>query len=261
VLGRGHASDVYLAQSLRGGAGTVALKLLGSPDSRERRAFLEVARKQARVAHLNVARVLDVGEGEVAYVAMEYVEGCTLKALLADLFGRDEPLPLPQTINIVGAVCRALGAVRPLVHGALKPSNVLIGRHNAVKLADLGAPAAPGDRFAPEQYAGKPPDRRSDVYAVGLLLHALTTGRAVDAGGAAGDDGRWPPLPAPSTIRPTLPPSLDAVVAKATRFGPRGRYATAGELLNALHDAAAGAASAASSAWLGDWVDRARRSS
>lgn len=263
-LGRGHSSDVYLAQSFVAGApSTVALKILSAAASGRQGAFLAAARKQMRVAHPNVAQVLDVGDGgEVAYVAMEYVEGCTLELLLRDLFARDEPLPLPQTLAIMAALCRALDAARPLVHGAVKPSNVLVGRHNVVKLADFGAPPSASDRNAPEQYAGKTPDRRSDVYGAGVILHELVTGRRMEVGAAAGAEaGRWPALPAPSRIRPGLPRALDAVVAKATRFGPRGRYGAAGELLEALARASEEAIEGAQAGWLGDWVERARRSS
>ncbi|HEX8952031.1 MAG TPA: serine/threonine-protein kinase, partial [Polyangia bacterium] len=261
-IGRGHSSDVYLAQSFVAGApSTVALKILSGPDSGDRRAFLEAAARQMRVTHPHVAQIIDVGDGaagEVAYVAMEYVEGCTLEVLLRDLFARDEPLPLPQTLAIMAALCRALDAARPLVHGAVKPSNVLVGRHNVVKLADFGAPPSATDRHAPEKYAGKAPDRRSDVYAAGVVLHELVTGRRMDTGGV--DPKRWPPLPAPSAVRPGLPRGLDAVVAKATRFGPRGRYGSAGELLAALLRATEEAVEGAQSGWLGDWVERARRS-
>jgi serine/threonine-protein kinase len=97
------------------------------------------------------------------------------------------------------------------------------------------------------------------VYAAGVVLHELVTGHR--AAGALGDSGRWPALMSPSALRRGLPPALDEVVAKATRFGPRGRYTSAGDLLAAIlratHDAVAGAATG----WLGDWVDRARRSS
>jgi hypothetical protein len=258
LLGRSHAAHVYLAQSL-GAGGTVALKLLGGPDSDARRVYLESARRLMRAPHVNIAQVIDVGDGEVAYIAMEYVEGCTLEELMRDLVTRDEPLPLPQAVAIMAALCRALDAARPVVHGAVKPSNVLVGRHNIVKLADFGAPPSAAKRLAPEQYAGRRADRRSDVYAAGVVLHELVTGHR--AAGAVGDSGRWPALMAPSSLRRGLPPALDAVIAKATSFGPRGRYATAGDLLTALaratHDAVAGAATG----WLGDWVDRARRSS
>jgi serine/threonine-protein kinase len=94
-----------------------------------------------------------------------------------------------------------------------------------------------------------------------VILHELVTGRRMDLGGAGGDARHWPPLPAPSSLRPGLPRALDAVVAKATRFGPRGRYATAGELFAALDRATAEAVEGAQAGWLGDWVDRARHSS
>ncbi|MDB4966451.1 MAG: masK16 [Myxococcales bacterium] len=269
-LGRGSSADVYLAQSfVKSVAGTVALKLIGTVRPSDRDSFLAAARRQQRLTHPNIAQVYDVGSDEVGYVAMEYVEGCTLDALLLDLHARDEALPLPQTVAIIAAICRALDAAtearderqarRPLVHGSIKPSNVLVGRHNAVKLADFGAPPSASDRHAPEQYAGKPPDRRSDVYAVGLILHELCTGRRVTP--PASDAKQWPPLPAPSELRPGLLRVLDPIVAKATRFGPRVRYATAGELLADLLRATAHLVPAESSAWLADWVDRTRRSS
>jgi protein kinase-like protein len=258
-LGRGSSAEVYLAQSFTPSApGTVALKLLTGAPTPERAAYLDAARRQLRVAHANIAQVLDVGDTDVAYVAMEYVEGCTLECLLRDLFARDEPMPLPQTVTIMAALCRALDAARPLVHGAVKPSNVLVGRHNQVKLADFAAPPSATDRHAPEQYAGRAADRRSDVFAAGLILHELLTARRMEA--PSGDARRWPPLPAPSSLRPGLPRDLDAIVAKATRFGPRGRYATAGELLADLLHVTEPLMVGTTTAWLGDFVERARHS-
>jgi serine/threonine protein kinase len=255
-LGRGHCADVYLAQSfVPGASGTVALKLL-SPGV-ERAGYLEAARRQRRIVHPNVVRVLDVSDDELAYVAMEYVEGCTLEVLLRDLLARDEPLPPPRSVAMVAAICRALDAARPLVHGAVKPSNVLVGRRNLVKLSDFGAPPSPSDRHAPEQHVGKRPDRRSDVYAVGVILHELVTARRVEL--PADDARHWPPLPAPSSLRHGVPRALDAVVQKATCFGPRGRHSTAGDLLDHLLRATGDATPAVGAAWLGDWVDRARR--
>ena len=215
------------------------------------------------MSHAHVARVFDVGDGEVAYVAMEYVEGCTVEALLRDLVVRDEALPLPQVLEIIGAVCSALdaaydapaldGSRAPLLHGAVKPSNVLIGRNDVVRLADFGAPPSPTDHHAPDRDAGAG-DRRSDVYAVGVLLHELVTGRRVL------DGDRRAPLPPPSRIRRELPRALDEVVARATRFNLRGRPATAGDLYAELLRACKKDAGT-EHAHFGELIDRARRSS
>ncbi|HEY2749197.1 MAG TPA: serine/threonine-protein kinase [Polyangia bacterium] len=254
TIGRGHRADVYLAQSLVPGTpSTVALKLLDEMPADERGRYLDAARRQAGIAHPHVIAVYDVDDGEVAYVAMEYLEGCTAEALLRDLVARDEPLPLGEVLTLAGALCCALDVA--LIHGAVKPSNLLVGRHDAVKLGDFGAPPSPTDRHAPEQYAGRPADRRSDIYTVGVLLHELVTGRTMAS--AVGDPRRWPPLPAPSTLRPGLPRAVDAVIARATRFGPRGRYASAGALFADLVRASNEAAPLVGG--LGDWVERARR--
>ena len=259
-IGRGHSSDVYLAQSFVAGApGAVALKLMKGRDSAERRLFLDAARAQMRIAHPNVARVLDVGDGDAAFVAMEYVEGCALEALLGDLFARDEPLPLPQTIAIVGAICRALEAARPLVHGAVKPSNVLVGRHNVVKLADFGAPPSATDRYAPEQYTGKPADRQSDVFAVGVVLHEL-----LDRPAHAGVGRRSQALAGAARA---VDGAAD-VAARARRRGGQGDALRRARALRLGERAPRRAARGrrrrgrdAPEAWLGDWVERARRSS
>lgn len=266
-LGRGSGADVYLAQSFVAGVpGAVALKLL--QPGIERPHFLQSAQAQRRVTHPNVVQVYDVSVAEeLAYVAMEYVEGCTLEQLLRELTASREVLPLPQVLTIVAALCQALdaaeeardagGARRPLVHGAVKPANVLMGRHHTIKLADFGAPPSPTDRHAPEQYAGKRAERRSDLYAVGLILHELLTGHHFTP---PVDTKQWPALPAPSSLRPELPRVFDQVVAKATRFAARGRYASGAELAADLTRATADAAPATTALVLADWVERARRS-
>ena len=259
LLGRGHAADVFLAQPRASGAPTVvALKLLSAslpPLELERQ--LAAARRQRAVTHPNVARVLDVGAAEAPFIAMEYVEGCNLERLVLGLGG--ELVPAAQSVAIAIALCAALCAALAaggLCHGAVKARNVLVGRHDAIKLADFGAPPAPSDRVAPEQHAGKPVDARTDVYALGVLLHELLTGERVYP--VDGRELRWPALAPPSQRRPELPRALDVVIARATRFAPRERHSDAAALGREL-TRVAGSIPAQPSR-LGDFVERARRS-
>jgi hypothetical protein len=253
-LGRGTHADVYLAQALAaGGEGFVSLKLL-SPQlpPLEREAHLLAARRLLGVTHPNLARVLDIDEAAPPFIASEYIEGCTLEELAR---GLGAELPAGQCVAIAVAVCQGLEAA-PLQHGAVKPRNVLVGRHNAIKLTDFGAPPAPSDRLAPEQYAGKRTDARTDVYAVGVLLHELLTGERVYPANAG--EMRWPALAPPSMRRPEVGPELDAVIARATAFGPRSRHPDAATLRQDLERAAAHLERNAT--LLGEFVERARRS-
>jgi hypothetical protein len=251
-LGRGSHADVYLAQALARGGGFVSLKLLSSTTSLiDFELQLDAARHMLPVIHPNLARVLEVDEGAAPFIASEYVEGCNLEQLAR---GLGAELPAAQCVAIAVAICHAIEAA-PLVHGAIKPRNVLVGRHNAIKLVDFCAPPSPTDRLAPEQYAGKRSDQRTDVYAVGVLLHELLTGERVYP--ASPGEMRWPALSPPSKRRPEVGPTIDAVIARATAFGPRQRHPDAEALRLDLERAAAHLERSATV--LGEFVERARR--
>ena len=191
LLGRGGMGEVYRADDLKLGT-PVALKFLpralaADPDRAER--FVAEVRLARLIAHPNVCRVFDLGEttdGE-RFLTMEYVDGEDLASLLRRI-GR---LPADKALDIAHQLCAALAAAhdRGVVHRDLKPANVMLDGHGRVRIMDFGlavAADAPGLELdqsgtpaymAPEQLAGAAASVRSDIYALGLVLYELYTGR------------------------------------------------------------------------------------
>ncbi|WP_433888863.1 Stk1 family PASTA domain-containing Ser/Thr kinase [Streptomyces sp. CA-111067] len=210
--------------------------------------FIREAKAVARLSHTNVVGVFDQGaDGRYVYLAMEYVAGCTLRDVLRER-GALQPR---AALDILEPVLAALGAAHRagLIHRDMKPENVLIGDDGRVKVADFGLVRAvdtqtsattPGallgtvSYLAPEQIGNGPVDQRTDVYACGVVLYEMLTGRKPHAGDTpmkvmfqlVNED-----VPAPSAAVPGLPPQLDALVARATARDPHGRPADAVELL------------------------------
>jgi hypothetical protein len=268
-LGAGEMADVYLAQ-LPDSSKVVALKVLRRELSTalNAREFLAGPRAAAALAHPNLVRILDLGETEGAvFVAMEYVEGCSLHALLRDLRLNHELMPLRPSLKLAIGVCEGLAVAHAagLVHRDVKPSNVLVGRHGAIKLTDLAGPSPLGhgsDYQAPEQVLGEPVDPAADVYAVGAILHELLTGGRIPLNrGEVQRLGRraWPLLPKPSSLRPELPRELDEILARALHFQPRRRHASAHDLALDLERLLMDGDTPPAGV-LGDWVERARHS-
>ena len=192
-IGRGGMGDVYLARDTRLGR-PVALKVLPERfalDERFRERLLRESRLAASLDHPNVVPVYDAGEADGRlFIAMRYVDGVDLKALLRDA----APLASERVIDIGGQLAEALDAAhqRGLVHRDVKPSNVLLdqqGDRDHAYLADFGlthSPAAAGptdgqfmgtvDYVAPEQIRGDVVDGRADQYALGCLLFECLTG-------------------------------------------------------------------------------------
>ncbi|MFB7288180.1 Stk1 family PASTA domain-containing Ser/Thr kinase [Actinacidiphila glaucinigra] len=213
--------------------------------------FIREAKTVARLDHPNVVQVYDQGtDGTYVYLAMEYIAGCTLRDVLRDRGA----LPARAALDILEPVLAALGAAHRagLVHRDMKPENVLIGDDGRVKVADFGLVRIAGTHtdtstsgvlgtvsyMAPEQVENLTTDERTDVYACGVLLYEMLTGRKPHR-------GRTPvqvihqlvneDVPAPSAASPGLPPQLDALVAEATARVAARRPADAAELLRRLH--------------------------
>lgn len=251
-LADGGMASVYLAVDQRLDR-HVALKVM-RPDLARDPAFVErfrrEARSAARLVHPGIVGVYDQGEdGELVFLAMEFVDGRTLRQWIGEMGA----LTPRESLDTLDAILRALSAAHTagIVHRDVKPENVLIQEDGTVKVADFGLARAVTATtstatghvlgtvayLAPEQVERGIADPRSDVYAAGLLLFEMLTGRKAL-------DGESPihvafqhvhgRIPAPSEQVPGLPAELDALVRWATQRDPDERPADAGALLTQL---------------------------
>ncbi|MGK2849684.1 MAG: Stk1 family PASTA domain-containing Ser/Thr kinase, partial [Candidatus Limnocylindrales bacterium] len=251
-LGQGGMATIYRALDTQLGR-EVAVKLLRpeylrDPDFSSR--FRQEAQNAASLSHPNVVTVYDYGEDPGGpYIVMEYVDGEDLATILR----RNGTLPPAQATRIAAAVARALAAAhtRGIVHRDVKPGNVLIGRDGRVKVVDFGIARAiaeaqmtlPGTTlgsvhyFSPEQARGEPATAASDIFSLGIVLYEMLTGNRPWEGDSAASVALarlTGPVPDPSTSRPATPPALAAVVRTALAQVPEERFATAGDMADAL---------------------------
>ena len=251
-LAHGGMATVYLGTDTRLDR-TVALKIMHAElasDEEFVRRFVAEARSVARLSHPNVVAVYDQGaDGRTLYLAMEYVPGRTLRDLLTER----SALRPREALDILEGVLAGLAAAHAagIAHRDVKPENVLLGDNHSIKVADFGLARLLSEAthtksglligtaayLAPEQVAGGRTDFRADVYAAGIMLFELLTGRQPYTGDT--------PLtvayrhvnevvPAPSSLVPGLPPALDSLVALATSRDPELRPADAGQFLRAI---------------------------
>ena len=249
-LAKGGMATVYEALDLRLDR-VVALKVMHrhlAEDPGFVSRFRREARSTARLAHPHVVGVFDQGESDgLIYLAMELVPGRTVRDLLVD-FG---PLMPEQALVILEPVLEGLGAAHNagFVHRDIKPENVLIADDGRVKVADFGLARAlvPSDTSAttgmiigtvaylsPEQVERGDADGRSDVYAAGILLFEMVTGRVPHEGTSPLSVAYMhvnADVPAPSMLTAGVPPEIDTLVLTATRRDPKQRYQSAGAFL------------------------------
>ncbi|HYU34041.1 MAG TPA: protein kinase [Thermoanaerobaculia bacterium] len=246
AIGGGAMGEVYKARDLRLDR-VVALKFLPAELARDpsaRRRFLREAQAVAQLDHPNVATIYETGESEGgrAFLALAFYEGETLQQKLAQ-----EPLPLPETIGIARQIAQGLAAAhrRQIVHRDIKPANIVVLPDGTVKLLDFGlaklagattltrlgsSPGTPAYK-SPEQTRGEKVDPRSDLWALGVVLYEMVTGR-VPFGGDYEQAVIYAILNEPP--RPLeagrFPPELVAVIERALAKDPAARYATAEEM-------------------------------
>jgi serine/threonine-protein kinase len=252
LIARGGMATVYLGTDTRLDR-TVALKIMHAELANDEdfvRRFVGEARSVAQLSHPNVVTVYDQGaDGHILYLAMEYVPGRTLRDLLNSR-GRLSPR---EALDIMAGVLGGLAAAHDagIAHRDVKPENVLLNDSGAVKVADFGLARllagvsqtksgmiiGTAAYLAPEQVAGGAADARTDVYAAGVMLFELLTGRQPHTGDtplAVAYKHVNEVVPPPSSAVPGLPPALDALVALATSRDPGLRPGDAGEFLGAV---------------------------
>lgn len=247
-IGAGGMSVVYQAQDLALGR-LVAIKVLHDSLTGDA-SFLERFRKEARAAaslsHPNVVTVHDVGQdGDRHYIVMELVEGDDLKSVIR----RWAPLPLDKALDLTVQICNGVGYAHRagFVHCDVKPQNVLVTSGGRAMVADFGiarviseATMSRGDKswgtpqyFAPEQAAGESATPASDVYAIGVMLFEMLTGRLpfeaeAPAALALKHIREDPPLV--TDLRPSLPAQVAKIIQKVMAKEPAARYRTAEQL-------------------------------
>jgi serine/threonine protein kinase len=248
-LGRGALAEVYLCK-LRGVAGfekEVVVKRISADYAADPlfvRMFLDEARVAARLTHPNIVQVFEVGEEEgVPYIAMEYVRGVTLGMVIRRAH-QEKKIHYGHFAQIVAKICDALtyahsavdqdGEPVGLVHREVSPANIVINLDGIPKLLDFGMAAAK-DRLlhtqegmltgelrymAPEQVSRGRLDHRADVFSLGITLFEATTG--INPFGPEGqgeaevlDKVLNAPLPRPSQVVPSYPPTLEKIVVSA----------------------------------------------
>jgi len=266
-IGRGGMATVWVARTgLRPeDQRLVAIKAILqdlATDDEFRGMFLDEGRIIKMIRHPNVVDVYEAGDhAGIMYIAMEWVEGDSLHAIIAEA-GRRRPIPPEMAVRIIADAAAGLHAAHELkdasgqpmnlVHRDVSPHNILIGIDGSVKLVDFGVAKAIGrlseatsagqlkgkfGYMSPEQAMAKKVDRRSDVFALGIVLFELTTGRRLFRGEHDAEtlhmvvSGK---IPRPSALEASYPKPLEEIVMRALTRDPNKRFQTAEELQHAL---------------------------
>ncbi len=272
-IGRGGMADVFKGR-VQGPAGFervfVVKRILPhlSEEPQFTRMFIEEAKLSARLNHPNIVQVFELGAVDKEYfIAMEYVRGRDLAETMRTFWARVGP-PRPELVAYIGReMCRALayahdltgddGDLIGMIHRDVSPSNVMLSYEGAVKILDFGIAKALGGEgkeesgtqrgtlkgkfayMAPEQTQGSDVDRRIDIFASGIVLHEILTGRRLFKGEndmQTVERVRVCEVQPPSTQNPLCPPEMDAIILRALARDREERFQSAAEMADALDD-------------------------
>jgi len=257
-LGRGATGTVYRAHdpvierevAIKTLNSNLAENVIGEVRSR----FLREAKSAGKLNHPNIVTIFDVGEQDgVAYIAMELLEGRTLRQIL----GESARLPFHTVANLVAQIADALDRAQQLgiVHRDVKPANVIVSASGQVKLTDFGVAHVPSSTMtqtgtligsprymSPEQVLGLAIDPRSDIFSLGVVLYEMLSGRAPFV--RPGDStiiplvnriAAEPHLPV-TQVEPSVPVAFEVILSRALAKKPRDRYQRAGEMASDLRN-------------------------
>ena len=262
-LASGGMAEVFLAESagIEGFKKQVAIKRVLPHLSEKKRfiaMFLDEARLSASLSHSNVAQVFDIGVGDSAYfIVMEYVDGADLKAVIEFMRRENQRFPVESACFIAAKICEGLtyahelrgtdGTDLQIVHRDMSPPNVLITKHGEIKIVDFGLAKATSQLekseagiikgkfsyLSPEAAQGLDVDARTDIFAVGIILWEMLSGRRLFLGDT--DYGtvklvQAAKIPSLHAENPAIPRELDAVLARALARDPAARYSSARDL-------------------------------
>lgn len=225
--------------------------------------FADEAKLAAQLSHPNVVHIHDLGKIDAGgyFIAMEYVDGRDLRAILHSAREVSTPMPVPLAIYVASKVASALdyahrrrdpgGKELAIVHRDVSPQNILISYEGEIKLCDFGIAKAASKAsttqsgalkgklqyMSPEQAWGRPIDHRSDLFSLGAVLFEMLTGEKLFRGDSdlnLLEKVRAAEVPVPSSRNPEIPKSLDAILGKTLAREPDERYGSASDLLRDL---------------------------
>jgi serine/threonine-protein kinase len=262
-LESGGMAEVFRAESegLQGFRKQVAIKRVLPHLSEKKKfiaMFLDEARLSAQLSHSNCVQVFDIGVGDNAFfIVMEYVDGANLKGIAESVKKQGRDFPVQAAAWVAHEICKGLsyaheltdpnGQPLNLVHRDMSPPNVLITKYGEVKIVDFGLAKAssqleksePGiikgkfSYLSPEAALGQEVDRRTDIFAVGIILWELLTGERLFLGDTDFQTVKKvqvASVPAVSQLNRRVPPELERIVNRALAKDMHARYGTAQEL-------------------------------
>jgi eukaryotic-like serine/threonine-protein kinase len=249
AIARGGMSVLYKATDLNRGT-QVAIKVPQAEMEADPVLFERFKREEEigqLLDHPGVVKTFNSEQRSRLYMVVEWVDGRLLRSILNE----EKKLPVERAVKIALGICDALDYMhkRGIVHRDLKPENVMVDENDNIKLIDFGiamkedarrltfvnlsATLGTPDYISPEQVKGQRGDQRSDIYAVGVMLYEMLTGRVPFVGPnplAVMNERVINEPPSPRALNPEISPALEEILYRALEREPRHRYATASEM-------------------------------